>query len=108
MTIGFLPPFNRMRTDAFWDRFTNGELVDFDVAMQHNPADSANAKKAAARLRVWQRRADIKGYVRLGSQRTQDFVNSLVPGVLTAARATAILTTTIVVGEVYVDDGGAA
>jgi hypothetical protein len=101
------PPFTRIRADAFWARFTTGELVDYDIAMQYNPADSNAAKKAAARLRVFQRQSDIKGFVRLGAQNVQELVNGLVPGVLTAARATAILTTPITVAEVYVVQEGA-
>jgi hypothetical protein len=102
MTITFAIPLTRLSAAAFWDRFTNAELVDFDIAMQHNPADTNAAKKAAARLRVWQRRTDVSGYVKIGSQRTLDFVNSLVPGVIASARATEILTTPIAVDEAYI------
>lgn len=35
------PPFNRIRLEAFWGRFTPTELVAYDVAAQHNPADNA-------------------------------------------------------------------
>jgi hypothetical protein len=79
--------------------------VDYDVAMQHNPADNNAAKKAAAQKRVFQRQSDIKGFVRLNAQAVQDFINGLAPGVITAARATTILTTPITADEAYIVPG---
>lgn len=105
IVTGLTPPFVRIRTEAFWARFTNGELVDYDVAMQHNSTDNANTRKAAAKLRVFQRQSDIKGFVRIGSQNVIDLVNGLAPGVITAARATAILTTPITADEAYIVPG---
>lgn len=105
IVTGTTPPYIRIRTEAFWARFTVAELVDYDVAMQHQPADNANTKKAAARLRVFQRQSDIKGFVRLGNQNVIDFVNSLAPAVLTAARATAILSAPITADEAYIVPG---
>ena len=105
IVTGLTPPFIRIRTEAFWARFTIAELVDYDVAMQHNPADNAAAKKNAARLRVFQRQSDIKGFVPLNAQKIIDFVNGLAPSVITAARATAILTTPITADEAYIVPG---
>jgi hypothetical protein len=105
ITIGTSPPYVRIRTEAFWARFTVAELVDYDVAMQHNPADNAATKKNAARLRVFQRQMDIKGFVRLNAQTVIDFVNGLAPSVITAARATAILTAATTADEAYIVPG---
>jgi hypothetical protein len=105
IVTGLNPPYIRIRTEAFWARFTIAELVDYDVAMQHNPADNATQKKAAAQKRVFQRQSDIKGFVRLNAQAVQDFVNGLAPGVITAARATAILTAPITAAEAYIVPG---
>lgn len=105
IVTGHEPPYTQIRTEKFWDRFTNGELVDYDVAMQHQPADNANAKKAAAKLRVFQRQKDIRGFVKPAAQKTIDLVNSLVPAVLTSARATEILTTPITANEAYIVPG---
>lgn len=100
------PPFARIRTAAFWDRFTAGELVDYDVAMQHDPAATNNAKKAAAKLRVFMRRADLRGFVKLSSQNvTNTFADLVTAGILTQARSTAILTTAITSDEAYVLPG---
>ena len=102
---GHKPPYVRIRTDKFWERFNVAELVDYDVAMQHNPADTTNAKRAAGKLRVFQRQMDIKGFVPLGAQKIIDFVNGLAPSVLTAARAAAILSAPITADEAYIVPG---
>jgi len=81
----------RISTAAFWDRFTNAELVDYDVAMQHDPAASNAAQKAAARLRIFRREASDAGAVNLSKQRVVNFVQGLEGGVLQAGRAATIL-----------------
>lgn len=95
------PVYRKIRTEAFWERFTNGELVDYDVAMQHNPADNANAKKAAAKLRIFKADADASGYRKLDSNKVIDFVNTL--NILGAGRAATILNTPITKDEAYIE-----
>lgn len=102
---GHKPPFTRIRVEAFWARFTAAELADFDVACQHNPADTNNAKKDAARLRVFRWQTDLRGFVRLNAQLTTTILNQLSPGVLTAARRDAILNTAIASNEAYIVPG---
>lgn len=95
--------YKKIRTEAFWERFTSGELVDYDVAMQHNPADSANAKKAAARLRIFKADADASGYRKLDQSKVTSFVQGLEPAILAAGRAAVILTTPITKDEAYIE-----
>jgi len=82
---------SRITTDAFWGRFTNAELVDYDVAMQHDPAATNAQQKAAARLRIFRREASDAGAVNLSKQRVVNFVQGLEGGVLQAGRAATIL-----------------
>ena len=82
---------SRIKTQAFWDRFTNAELVDYDVAMQHDPAATNAAKKAAAKLRIFRREASDAGFVSLAKNRVVAFVQGLEGGVLQAGRAATIL-----------------
>ena len=81
----------RIQTSAFWDRFTNAELVDYDVAMQHDPSASNAQQKAAARLRIFRREASDAGVVNLTKSRVVSFVQGLEGGVLQAGRAATIL-----------------
>lgn len=85
----------RIKTPDFWDRFTNGELVDYDVAMQHDAAASNAAQKAAARLRIFRREASDAGFVNLSKPRVAAFVQGLEGSVLQAGRAAVILTAPI-------------
>jgi len=93
--------YRKIRTEAFWERFTNAELVDYDVAMQHDPAAANNAKKAAAKLRIFKADAGDSGYRKLAAQKVIDFVTGLEGTVLVAGRAAAILTPPITVDEAY-------
>lgn len=81
----------RISTPAFWDRFTNAELVDYDVSMQHDPLASNAAQKASARLRIFRREASDAGFIVLGKPRVTAFVQSLEGGVIAVGRAAAIL-----------------
>ena len=45
------------------------EMIAYDVAMQHDPAASTNAKNTSAKLRVFRRMASDDGFVRLGDSR---------------------------------------
>lgn len=94
------PAFRDIKTPAFWDRFTNAELVDYDVAMQHDPSASNAQQKAAARLRIFQREASDAGVVNLTKSRVVSFVQGLEGGVLQAGRAAAILGAAITDDEV--------
>lgn len=86
------PAATRIRTEAFWDRFTNAELVAYDVAMQHDPAATTAAKKDAAKLRIFQRDADAVGYRDLSKNKTRDLVTNLeASGVIGVGRAAQIL-----------------
>ena len=105
IVTGHKPPFTRIRVEAFWARFTAAELVDFDVACQHNPADNATAKKDAARLRTFRWQTDLRGFVRLNASITVAVLNQLSPGVLTAARRDAIRDTAIASNEAYIVPG---
>ena len=84
-----------IKTPAFWDRFTNAELVDYDVAMQHDPSASNAQQKAAARLRIFRREASDAGFVNLAKNRVGAFVQGLEGGVLQAGRAATILSAAI-------------
>jgi hypothetical protein len=89
-------------TEAFWARFTNAELVDYDVAMQHDPAASSAAKKAAAKLRIFQRDADQTGYRKLTANKVTTTLADLeTAGILAAGRAATILTTPITADEAF-------
>lgn len=90
----------RIKTEAFWDRFTNAELVDYDVAMQHDPSASNAQQKAAARLRIFRREASDAGFVNLTKNRVVSFVQGLEGGVLQAGRAATILSAAITDDEV--------
>ena len=105
IVLAHKPPYTRIRVEAFWARFTAAELVDFDIACQHNPADSNAAKKDAARLRVFRWQTDLRGFVRLGAALTSTVVGQLVPAVLTAARRDAILGTAVTAAEAYIVPG---
>lgn len=100
-----LPPYRRIRAEAFWDRFTAGEIVDYEIAMQHQPADTNAAKKTAAKLRIFMREVWQKGFVNPGRTKTRDFVIGLEGTVLTAGRALVILDAEITAGEAYIVPG---
>jgi hypothetical protein len=97
------PVYKKIRTEAFWERFTNNELVDIDVAMQHNPADTNNAKKAAAKLRIFKADADASGYRKLDANKVTSFVQGLEPALIAAGRAATILNTPITADEAYIE-----
>ena len=89
-------------TEAFWDRFTQGEMVDYDVAMQHDPAASNNAKKDAAKLRIFRRDTGEAGYRNLTKAKVRSFVQALeTAGILAAGRAAVILDTPVTADEAY-------
>jgi hypothetical protein len=91
-----------IRTEAFWDRFTSAELVDYDVAMQHDPASSNAAKKDAAKLRIFKEDAGFSGYRKMSSNKVTSFVTGLeTSGILAAGRATMILTAPVTQDEAF-------
>jgi len=95
------PVYTKISTEAFWERFTNAELVDYNVAIQHDPAATNNAKKAAAKLRIFKADADASGYRKLSANKVSSFVTGLEGTVLVAGRAAVILTTPITIDEAY-------
>lgn len=91
----------KITAEAFWDRFTNAEMVSYDVAMQHDHAATNAAQRAAARLRIFQRDTDTAGFRRLSATKVRTFVTSLEGSVLAAGRAAVILDTPITADEAY-------
>lgn len=82
-----------IRAEALWDRFTNAQLVDIDVAMQHDPAGTNAAKKAAARLRIFKADTNAAGSINLKKARAKNWFDELVAqAVLTQPQADAIRT----------------
>jgi hypothetical protein len=105
INIAHTPPYNRIRTEAFWDRFTQAELVDYDVASQHEPSASAAAKKTSAKLRLFRRDADVTGFRNLQLAKTRAFVTGLEGTVLVAGRAAVILDTVVSKVEAHILPG---
>ena len=109
--VDFAPPrkvYTNIDTEAFWERFTQAELVAYDVAMQHDPAAGNPAKKAAAKLRIFRRDASDAGYRNLTKPKVRTFVQELEAAsdtmggtILAVGRATVILDTPITVDEAY-------
>jgi len=100
------PAHRKISSEAFWDRFTTAEGVDFEVACQHNPAASANNQKDAAKLRIFRRTVGENGFVELGKNKVHTFLTSLESAqngttVLAAGRAAAIYGATISDDEAY-------
>ena len=95
------PTYALIRTEAFWERFTNAELLSYDVAMQHDPAATLQAKRDAARLRIFKADAQQTGFRRLAAAKVVTLVNSLEPLVIDVGRAAVILNTPITAAEAY-------
>lgn len=97
------PVYTNIKTSAFWARFTSDELIAYDVAKQHNPADSGSEKNAAAALRVFMNQAGSSGWLALAS--TVTFVAGLESsGIVGVGRATVITGTAITQAEAYEGD----
>jgi hypothetical protein len=109
----FAPPpepaptvYKFIKAEYFWERFTNAELVDYEVAMQHDPAASNNNKKDAAKLRIFRADTNQSGYRNIEKNKVTSFVTGLESAmngvtVLAAGRANTILTTPITAEEAY-------
>ena len=96
------PGYRLIRAEAFWERFTSAELVDYDVAMQHDPAASSAQKKDAAKLRIFREDTNQSGYRKLTANKVTNVVTGLeTSGILVAGRATVILTTAITADEAF-------
>jgi len=98
--------YKRIAAEYFWERFTNAELVDYEVAMQHDPAASNANKKDAAKMRIFREDTNQTGYRNLEKNKVSSFVIGLESPmngvtVLAAGRAAVILTTPITVEEAY-------
>jgi hypothetical protein len=102
--FGPTPPaevYVRITAEAFWERFTSAELVDFDVAMQHDSAATNQAKKDAAKLRIFKADTDASGFRNLTKTKVRNFVLGLPLSILAAGRATIILDTPITEDEAF-------
>lgn len=93
--------YKLISTEAFWERFTSAEMVDYEVAMQHDPAASNSAKKDSAKLRIFRRDAGESGYRNMSKNRVREFVTGLEGTVIAAGRAAVILDTPISADEAY-------
>lgn len=98
--------YKLIKAEYFWERFTNSELVDYEVAMQHDPAASNNNKKDAAKMRIFREDTNQSGYRNLSKNKVTTFVAGLESAmngvtVLAAGRANIILTTPITQEEAY-------
>ena len=99
--------YKRISAEAFWERFTNAELVDYEVAMQHDPATSNANKKDAAKMRIFREDTNQTGYRNLTKNKVSSFVTGLESPmngvtVLAAGRASVILTTVISEEEAFI------
>jgi hypothetical protein len=96
-------PSHVMKSSAFWERFTQAELVAYEVACQHNPADAAPNQSRSAKLRIFRRDVDAdKFFDVLQAKRANKVTGLLVTeAILTAPRATSILTDPLASDEVY-------
>ena len=100
------PAHNRISADAFWDRFTNAEVVDYEVAAWGDPAATSAKQKDAAKLRLFRSTAAFNGYVVLGKSKVQSFLTSLESPmngttILAAGRAAAIYSAPITDDEAF-------
>jgi hypothetical protein len=100
------PAHQRISAEAFWDRFTNAEGVDYEVAAWGDPAATAAKQKDAAKLRIFRRTVTDNGFVVLGKAKVQSFLTSLespMNGVtiLAAGRAAAIYSAAITDDEAF-------
>jgi hypothetical protein len=100
------PVAELITVEAFWDRFTQAETLNYEVAKQHNAAATLALQKDAGKLRIFQDTAYALGYVKLGKNKVQNFVTSLESSqngivILAAGRAAAILNAPIIDDEEY-------
>ena len=93
--------YTKIRASALWARFTNAERIAYNVQMQHNPADTAANQNRSAKLRIFREDVGSDGFADLSSTTTQSKFNGLMvtESILTAPRATTILTTPITADE---------
>ena len=100
------PPSELISVEAFWDRFTQAETINYEVAKQHNAGATLALQKDAGKLRIFQDTAYALGYIKLGKNKVQNFVTSLESSqngivVLAAGRAATILNAPITEDEEY-------
>lgn len=88
-----------MTAEAFWDRWTQSDRLNFDVASQHNPADTNAQKREAAKLRLFKQDIGDAGRVNPSKNKIRNFVIALEGTVLTAGQAAIILDTPITQAE---------
>jgi hypothetical protein len=100
------PGFSRITAEAFWDRFTSAELVDYEVAAWGDPAATVAKQKDAAKLRIFRNTVNTNGFVILGKSKVQATLLSLESPqngttVLAAGRAGEIYSAAITADEAY-------
>lgn len=94
--------YTRITTEAFWERFTNSEMVDLYVAAWQDAGMSNAQKKACAKIRIFMYDANASGYRKLSANKVVTFVTGLEGTVLAVGRATVILNTPITEDEAYI------
>lgn len=97
------PPARRWITRlAFFNRFTITEQVTLELGSVDNPNASMAQRQLEATLRVFIRNVNSSTYIDLDRADVVQGVNTLATyGLITAARATEILTATLKPEEVY-------
>lgn len=97
------PANTKMTSEAWWNRFTSAELVAFEVACQHNPADTLVNQQRAAKLRIYRRDIDHDGYFDVTATKRINKTTGLLvtEGILSAANAAAYLANPITADEAY-------
>lgn len=87
---------------AFFNRFTIAEQVTLEIGSVDNPNASMAQRQLEAMLRVFMRNANSSTYIDLDRPDVVQGLNTLATyGLITAARATEILTATLKPEEVY-------
>jgi len=102
VVLGFQEPQKPLiKTEAFWERFTNAEMLDIEVGAFQNLSGTDPQKKAAAKVRVFRDDANSSGYRNLDKNKVRNFVTDLETtagtsgNILAAGRAAVILDTPI-------------
>ena len=100
------PEHRFIKAEAFWDRFTASETVDYEVAAWGDPAATAGKQKDAAKLRIFRNTVNANGFVQLGKAKVHTFLTGLespMNGVtiLAAGRAAEIYGASITDDEAF-------
>lgn len=86
---------------AFFNRFTQVEQLNIELASLDNPSATAEQRQQAAMLRIYVRNVNVATYVDLDRADTQNGVNTLeAMGIIGVGRANEILTAPVTLIEV--------